>query len=305
MNRREEGHGVGRKLGFMRSLVAILFLLAGCSDTSPPSWPAGAVLEVEPEATQIRVTWPDPLDDDVLVFAVSVNGEERTRATTSTHTVTVSDLEDETSYAIQVVAIDHDENASAPLTIGTTTLDGTPPEWPEGAELAATSPTPRDAEARAVSLVWPAAIDATTYRVSRDDTELGAVEVLSYLSAEAPLTAGTRFAVRAFDEAGNESEPLEILWGETDQAEREANEEEGDGDPERVARRNRPPEMMMLLGALGDDSGGSLADVFASGAIVSELDQSAAGARANETPRHPEGRATSATGGAATGTTSD
>jgi hypothetical protein len=246
-------------------LVALV-LLAGCSDTSPPTWRAGATLEVGPEATQIRVTWPDPLEDDVLVFAVSVDGEERTRATTSTHTVTVSDLEDETSYVIQVVAIDHDENVSAPLTISATTLDGTPPEWPAGAELTATSPDPKDAEERRVDLSWPAAVDATVYRVSREATEVGAVEVMSYQVSPAPLGADTRFEVRALDEAGNESEPLTVVWGETDQAEREANEdavaenEEGDG--------RRPPPEMRILGVLSADSGGSIADVLSNGAIA-------------------------------------
>ncbi len=262
-------------LSGMRSLHALAvfaLLAAACSDTTPPSWPTTAVLEAEPEATQIRVTWPDPIDDDVLVFAVSVNGEERTRATTSTHTVTVGELEDETAYAVEVVAIDHDDNASAPLTASVVTLDGTPPEWPEGAELTATSPDPKDAEERRVDLAWPIARDATVYRVSREAVEVGRVQVASDQVDAAPLAADTTFEVRAIDAAGNESEPLTIDWGETEQAEREAEEDavaengegEGDGDDE---RRPPPAGESRLVGLLtAESASGTLEDVLAGGA---------------------------------------
>jgi hypothetical protein len=248
-------------------LLLILPVVAACSDTTAPSWPGGAALEAEPGADAIRVTWPTPLDDDVLVYVVSVDGEERTRTTVSTHTVTISDLEDETSYAVAVVALDDEGNASAPLTIAVTTLDGTPPEWPEGAELTATSPSPASAEERVVDLAWPAALDGVRYRVFRDDTEAGFVEVLVLSLEPASLIAATTFEVRALDQAGNESEGLTVTWGETAQAGREA---EAPVATTR-ARREGPADDARLLGllsVLSDDGGGSISNALSARAIT-------------------------------------
>jgi len=254
-------------------LLLFPLLVSACSDTTPPSWVAGAALEAVPEATQIRVTWPDPVDDDVLVFVVSVDGVERTRTTSSTHTVMVGELEDETIYTLEVTALDQDENPSTPLSIRVETLDGTPPQWPQGAELVATSPDPPDAEERRVELGWPAALDATTYSVSRQAIGVGRTEATTHQIPDAPLTAETTFEVRALDEAGNESEPLSVVWGETTQAAREA---EAPVMAIRATDREADPRLLTILGVLSGDSGGNLADVFSDGVELSADDSDSA-----------------------------
>ncbi len=102
--------------------------------------------------------------------------------------------------------------------------------------------------------------------------EVGRVQVASDQVDAAPLAADTTFEVRAIDAAGNESEPLTIDWGETEQAEREAEEDavaengegEGDGDDE---RRPPPAGESRLVGLLtAESASGTLEDVLAGGA---------------------------------------
>ncbi|MEM9073253.1 MAG: fibronectin type III domain-containing protein [Myxococcota bacterium] len=193
----------------MRSLWILILAgcLAACTDSTPPSWGSGELEVVEVGSTTARVRWSEATDDDAIeLYRVRNEGAVVAELGPSVTQVEIGDLEDATEIRVSVEALDRAGNASEPLYVELTTTDGTPPAWPSGAALRATT-----AE-ETLTLTWPSAEDnnaVTSYRLMRGG------EVIAEPEAGATTfeTTGGWEGVHlvAFDEAGNRSPSLRAI----------------------------------------------------------------------------------------------
>lgn len=213
------------------STALAAWMLSGCSDTSPPTWPDGAELEVKDvTATSATLDWPPASDDDAVAGYRIFEGEEKIAdvgAGAAFHEL--ADLTEATEHGFAIEAFDAADNASKRLELTFATRDGTPPIWPEGAELTAgmapveaEQPPAKEGEEQPqqfdLKLTWPTAADnveVTVYRIKRGTSVLGEVaakdENTFRVRTDAP---DGLYSVAAGDAAGNWSAGLVATVGD-------------------------------------------------------------------------------------------
>lgn len=188
---------------FVSVLTALLF--AGCSDKSPPTWPADGILEVETTANSATLTWPAASDDTAVTRLIVRLGDGEVAELGGDATeYEAIDLQDATPLRFAVIAVDEAGNRSEPLEGSGLTLDGTAPSWPAGAVL----------EHADGMFRWNAATDSvgvSAYVLKQGDEQL--TRTSNGLFAFEGDPAGA--TVIAVDAAGNESRPLTWQDGQT------------------------------------------------------------------------------------------
>ncbi|GIP30804.1 fibronectin type III domain-containing protein [Paenibacillus sp. J2TS4] len=185
-------------------------------DTEAPQWPKDGELTVSDiTQTSVKLSWPSATDNvRVMGYRVYVDGDEYTTVSAGKLEMTVLGLEADKEYAFEVTAYDEAGNESAPLTRTAKTLpepskpDTEAPQWRDGDELIVS-----DITQTSVKLSWPSATDnvgVKGYRVYVDNWIPHTVSASVYEYTVTSLHPGTTytFSVKAFDEAGNESAPL-------------------------------------------------------------------------------------------------
>ncbi len=173
-------------------------------DSQAPTAPGG--LTATPTSpTSVLLAWSASTDNVAVAgYRVYRNGTLVATKTSPGHTD--SGLGSGATYAYSVVAFDAAGNTSTAATAGATTPvppDTSAPTTPGGLSATPASPT-------SVSLAWNASTDnvgVTGYRVYRDDVLVSTTAVRTF--ADPGRTAATtyRYAVVAFDAAGNTSGP--------------------------------------------------------------------------------------------------
>jgi chitodextrinase len=175
-------------------------------DGTPPDW-GDTTLSATPGTTTVQLSWAPGATDPSTPVTYTVRRGDVVIATTEATSYEVTGLEELTGYAFSVTASDAVGNTSTARTVTTTTLDGTPPAWPNGAALTA------DASFRSVALSWPAATDPSTpitYTVRRGDVVVGTTTGTSFeVTGLAEGTSAT-FSVTASDAVGNVGSALEV-----------------------------------------------------------------------------------------------
>lgn len=191
----------------MRSLVCLISLVVftGCTDKSPPIWPADGTLEIETTADSATLEWPAATDDRTVTrMLVRLGDRELAELEGDVTQYEATGLNGETALQFAVIAVDEAGNRSEPLQGSAMTLDGNAPEWPAGAVLEHVDGMFR----------WSAATDSTgvnAYVLKQGDEQLTRTSNGMFAFEGDPAGA---FVV-AYDLAGNESIPLAWRDGET------------------------------------------------------------------------------------------
>jgi hypothetical protein len=191
----------------MRSLVCLFSALVftGCSDKSPPTWPADGMLEIETTASSATLEWPVAIDDTAVTRIVIRLGDGNVAELAGDATdYEATGLNGETALRFAVVAVDEAGNSSEPLEGSGLTLDGTAPRWPAGSVLEHVDGMFR----------WSAANDSTgvsAYVLKQGDEELTRTSTGMFAFEGDPSGA----FVIAYDAAGNESGSLAWQNGQT------------------------------------------------------------------------------------------
>ncbi|MES9991616.1 MAG: fibronectin type III domain-containing protein [Candidatus Thiodiazotropha sp.] len=183
----------------------------GEADTTPPAVPVGLSAS-NVTATTITLGWSASNDDTATTgYRIFRDGVEvGNSSATNYHD---SGLSPDTQYQYQVSAYDAAGNESAlsdvivQSTMVSDNSDTTPPEVPTG--LNADSVT-----SNTIALSWSESSDdtATTgYRVYRGGTEIATSSVASFTDSGLSPNTQYQYQVSAYDEAGNESDPSEVL----------------------------------------------------------------------------------------------
>lgn len=181
-------------------------------DTISPVWPTSAGLTSQNVGrNSLRLKW-SVADDNYGVVAYDVYQEAALLGTVTGTTYEVSALVPGTSYQFHVVARDAEGNTVSSPLLATATLAGdvTLPSWGSRSQL-----DPTLVSATGLQLNWPAAEDdtgVTSYRIEQNDTSVFEVpkSVRSYYINGLQAATAYTFKIRAVDEAGNVSEPLQV-----------------------------------------------------------------------------------------------
>lgn len=199
--------------------VAVVFLLVGCADSSPPTWPDGAELTVKDVlANSATLDWPPALDDSAVAGYRIFKGQAaiaEVGAGEAYHEI--KELEEAVEHKYSIEAFDAAGNVSSRLELTFRTQDGSPPTWPEGAELKAEKrpleATSEDAEQSAeqpqkfqLVLSWPAAsdnVEVTEYRVKKGTAVIGELQASERRFSTETATPDGLYRVEAGDAAGN------------------------------------------------------------------------------------------------------
>ncbi|MGC4000323.1 MAG: alpha-amylase family glycosyl hydrolase [Anaeromyxobacter sp.] len=191
-------------------------------DTTPPSMPAQVTAVAS--GTSITVIWAASTDDTgVDHYQVTRTGgtEGLVAATTGGTTLIVTGLTAATTYSFTVRAYDAAGNASTASAAASATTDGgsggdtTPPSIPQSVSAVASGTS--------ITLIWAASSDDTGvdhYQITRTGGTQGTVVGTSNSTTftASGLTAATpySFTVKAFDAAGNGSDPSASASATTD-----------------------------------------------------------------------------------------
>ena len=173
---------------------------ATVQDTTKPNAPANLSASASPR--QVALDW-DAATDDVGVTAYEVYRGSTKIATVGAAAAAYTDTDLAAGdYTYTVMATDAAANVSDPSNVASATVpDTTPPATP--ANLSATPSGNTQ-----VDLTWDESTDdvaVSGYRVFRDDQEVATVTGTSYSDVVLPGTY--TYTVRAFDAAGNRSDP--------------------------------------------------------------------------------------------------
>lgn len=193
-------------------------------DTEAPIWPGGSELTVSDiTQTSVKLSWPAATDNvGVTGYRIYVDGDERETVIGSVYATTIIGLTTDTSYTFNVTALDAEGNESSALTASAKTLKQPPdpdteePTWSADSELNVS-----DVTQTSVKLSWPEATDniaVVGYRLYANDRMIVdqasgdfaySVTDSVYSHTMTGLTPGTsyRFTAKAYNAAGNESEP--------------------------------------------------------------------------------------------------
>lgn len=172
-------------------------------DSIPPSIPGNLV--ATPALASIQLTW-QASTDNVGVTGYRVKRGVLTLATVTELTYTETDLDPDTPYQYQVIALDAHGNESGAATVSTATLADTTAPGTPGSFTA----TPA---LQSVQLAWSASTDnvgVTGYRVKRGSLTLATVAGLSYADVDLDPDTAYQYHVIALDANGNESLPTSI-----------------------------------------------------------------------------------------------
>jgi arylsulfatase A-like enzyme/chitodextrinase len=182
-------------------------------DVVAPSVPVG-VRVVSVGLESVSVAWDASSDDrGVAGYRVWVDGV--VVGSTDALEFSVSSLSPGTAYEVVVTAFDAAGNESLPsevLTVETETPDVVAPSVPVGVRVVSVG-------LESVSVAWDASSDdrgVAGYRVWVDGVVVGSTDALEF--SVSSLSPGTAYevVVTAFDAAGNESLPSEVLTVETE-----------------------------------------------------------------------------------------
>jgi chitodextrinase len=181
------------------------------ADTAPPVWPAGAEL-TPADVTEhtVTLTWPDASDNvGVMEYEVFKNGSPYD--TTSSTSMTVTDLSPVKTYTFTVQAADDAGNWSTDgPTLTVTTPDTTAPVWPTSAALTASN-----IKDTSLTLKWPTASDnvgVVNYQVFQNGALLGTATGTSLSVTGLTASTAYSFDVQARDAAGNVSSSLSATF---------------------------------------------------------------------------------------------
>lgn len=189
------------------------------ADQVKPTWPAETSVEASDVTRfEVRLQWTAAEDqygiDKYIIYAEDQAVSEVDGSTT-VHTLT--NLLAGTTYEFTISAVDAAGNeAKGPaVTVTTEAADTEVPLWIEGSQIVAAI-----VNANGVQLIWPAAFDDTDvagYSIYLGDVKIadvGKYITHYYIQGLEPNTSYT-FFIDAFDEAGNRSEPLELIGTKT------------------------------------------------------------------------------------------
>jgi chitin-binding protein len=203
------------------TLLSAALLLAGCTDSNPPTWPDGAELTVKDVlATSATLDWPPAADDQgVAGYRIFKGADKVVEPGPGAAYYELKGLAEAAEHTFAIEAFDAAGNASKRLELTFATKDGTPPVWPEGAVLEAVEKPlvpdqpageKKDGEDQpegvALELSWPAATDnigVTGYRVKKGIKLLGETkaEVRTFrIATDKPVGL---YLIEAGDAAGN------------------------------------------------------------------------------------------------------
>jgi len=178
------------------------------NDVEPPTAPA--FLAATPIGSDaVRLDW-GAASDDIAVTGYRVRRDGAPIGTTSALSFTDTGLASGTTYSYAVTAFDAKDNegeAAGPAVATTPAPDVQAPTPPGDLGAVALSPT-------RVELAWTEAFDdvaVTGYRVHRDGAPMAALggAARDYVDEDATPDTTHRYALSAFDLAGNESDPLD------------------------------------------------------------------------------------------------
>jgi hypothetical protein len=199
-------------------------LVLGCSDTSPPTWPEGAELEVKDvTATTATLDWPPALDDDAVAgYRIFKQDEKIAEVGAGAAFHELDGLTEAQELTFGIEPFDAAGNTGERLDLAFRTADETAPTWPASAELkiekTTVEPAGEPAEGAGqpteyeLVLTWPEADDnlgVTTYRVKKGTAvlvEIGAEEERVFKTKTAKPDG--LYAIEAGDAGKNWSEGL-------------------------------------------------------------------------------------------------
>lgn len=192
------------------SRARIVFLVVVSSACSAPKWHEGAELVVRERSTEVvGVLWDDA--EGASSYVATLNGERAQEIAAPNVEARFDQLQESNLYFVEVRA----RNAfgeSEPLRVQVRTRDGTPPVFPEGAELVY--------ELSGVArFAWPEATDeigVTSYELRDADQR-----VLDTSSETELIYDGVppqQLELVARDASGNESEPLRVELSDEEMA---------------------------------------------------------------------------------------
>ena len=184
-----------------------LVIVAASTGCAAPTWPEGAELvQRERSVDVIGVIWSDATN--ASTYIATIDGQSPQEIAAPNVEARFEGLEESHLYLVEVRARNMMGDESEPLTLQVRTRDGTPPEFPEGAELSYEL-------TNAARFWWPEASDTVgvvTYvlrGVDDPETELKNVRETEVVYDEPPPP---QVEVVAVDAAGNESEPLRVTF---------------------------------------------------------------------------------------------
>lgn len=196
----------------MRAFTILgIFLGTACS---VPTWGEGAELVLrERSKDTIGVIWDDA--EGAASYVATIDGEHAQEISAPNVEVRFEGLEEARLYLIEVRARNVTGGESEPLRLQVRTRDGTPPVFPEGAQL-------RYELTNAARFWWPEATDAAGVvgyvlrDVDHPEAELEYVPRGTEVVYDQPPPR--RVELVALDAASNESEPLRVELSEEELA---------------------------------------------------------------------------------------
>lgn len=200
--------------GYMNTDAAYTRLTVVVPDRVPPPRPAVSALAVS--SSSIKLSWNSVYDVSGISRYSVYLADGTWLADTGSIQYTVTGLASATTYAFYVTATDGDGNVSAPSPVASATtypeVDTTPPPAPSGLRVVSTDRTN-------ISLEWNAVSDPSNiarYTVYlADGTLKGVTSSTNRLITGLLPATDYSFYVTATDNAGNESEPSQIVTGRT------------------------------------------------------------------------------------------
>ncbi len=190
---------------------AALTLQVMTTDTVSPSWTDEAFIEIlSVQDDSIDIGWSRAEDQGHIAgYIVMRDLRDVARVDGDTLTTRVDGLRSDTSYDLEVYAIDFNGNRSdRPLTVTARTSDSLSPEWPAGAILSIAQ-----LGSGRVQASWPAALDnvaVTNYSISVDGASALLLDGRLTFQTLVDLNPQRSYTVTviAQDRVGRSSEPL-------------------------------------------------------------------------------------------------